>query len=103
MRIADERFCIGPPRAGESYLSIPALVSAALATRADAVHPGYGFLAESGDFAEALGRCGIVFVGPRPRHLRLMGDKARARRFMARVGVPVLPGSERALEDPRAG
>jgi acetyl-CoA carboxylase biotin carboxylase subunit len=98
VRVADERICIGPARAEQSYLSIPAVVSAAIATRADAVHPGYGFLAENGDFAEALRHCGITFVGPRPRHLRLMGDKARARRFMARAGVPVLPGTERALD-----
>ena len=98
VRVADERICIGPARAEQSYLSIPAVVSAAIATRADAVHPGYGFLAENGDLAEALRHCGITFVGPRPRHLRLMGDKARARRFMARAGIPVLPGTERALD-----
>jgi acetyl-CoA carboxylase, biotin carboxylase subunit len=74
-------------------------VSAAVATRADAVHPGYGFLAENGDLAEALRHSAIVFVGPRPRHLRLMGDKVRARRFMARAGVPVLPGTDRPLTD----
>src|SRR5207248_2357053 len=76
VRLADERICIGPPRAEQSYQSIPAVVSAALATRADAVHPGYGFLAENGDLAEALRRSGVAFVGPRARHLRLMGDKA---------------------------
>src|SRR2546430_2545930 len=92
---AEGRIGIGPPRAEESYQSIPAVVSAALATRADAVHPGYGFLAENGDLAEALRHSGVAFVGPRARHLRLMGDKARARRFMARAGVPVLPGAER--------
>src|SRR5213083_899758 len=99
VRLADERICIGPPRAEQSYQSIPAVVSAALATRADAVHPGYGFLAENGDLAEALRHSGVAFVGPRARHLRLMGDKARARRFMARAGVPVLPGTERPLDD----
>src|SRR6059058_6167233 len=99
VRLADERICIGPPRAEQSYQSIPAVVSAALATRADAVHAGYGFLAESGDLAEALRRSGVAFVGPRARHLRLMGDKARARRFMARAGVRVLPGTERPLDD----
>jgi acetyl-CoA carboxylase biotin carboxylase subunit len=100
VRLADERICIGPPPAAESYLKIPAVVSAALAVRADAVHPGYGFLAENGDLAEALERCSVAFVGPRARHLRLMGDKARARRFMARAGVPVLPGTDGPLEDP---
>src|SRR5438132_1113433 len=99
VRLADERICIGPPRAEQSYQSIPAVVSAALATRADAVHPGYGFLAENGDLAEALRHSGVAFVGPRARHLRLMGDKARARRFMARAGVRVLPGTERPLDD----
>src|SRR5206468_2227555 len=95
VRLADERICIGPPRAEQSYQSIPAVVSAALATRADAVHPGYGFLAENGDLAEALRHSGVAFVGPPARHLRLMGDKARARRFMARAGLAVLPGTER--------
>src|SRR5438094_8501191 len=71
VRLADERICIGPPRAEQSYQSIPAVVSAALATRADAVHPGYGFLAENGDLAEALRHSGVAFVGPRPRPLRL--------------------------------
>ncbi|HJQ84417.1 MAG TPA: biotin carboxylase N-terminal domain-containing protein [Candidatus Binatia bacterium] len=99
VRLADEKICIGPPRAEESYLSIPAVVSAALATRADAVHPGYGFLAENGDLADALRHSGVAFVGPRARHLRLMGDKARARRFMARAGLSVLPGTERAVDD----
>ena len=98
VRLADERICIGPPSAEQSYQSIPAVVSAALATRADAVHPGYGFLAENGDLADALRHSGVAFVGPRARHLRLMGDKARARRFMARAGVTVLPGTERALD-----
>src|SRR3989442_1133427 len=96
VRLADERICIGPPRAEQSYQSIPAVVSAALATRADAVHPGYGFLAENGDLAEALRRSGVAFVGPRARHLRPMGDKARARRVMARAGGGGLPGAARA-------
>src|SRR5947208_8741510 len=99
VRLADERICIGRPRAEQSYQSIPAVVSAALATRADAVHPGYGFLAETGVLAGALRHSGVAFVGPRARHLRLMGDKVRARRFMARAGVAVLPGTERPLDD----
>jgi len=93
-RMADEAVCIGPPPAEESYLNIPAVISAALPYGADAVHPGYGFLSENGDFAEACQRSGLSFVGPRARHIRLMGDKPRARRIMARAGVPVLPGSE---------
>ena len=95
--LADERICIGPPPAEHSYLKIAALVSAALARGCDAVHPGYGFLAENGDFAEACERSGLVFVGPRVRTIKLMGDKARARRFVRRAGVPVLPGTPTSL------
>jgi acetyl-CoA carboxylase biotin carboxylase subunit len=94
VRIADESVCIGPPAAENSYLSIPTILSAATAFGADAVHPGYGFLSENGDFAEACQKSGLTFVGPRARHIRLMGDKPRARRIMIRAGVPVLPGSE---------
>ena len=94
VRIADESVCIGPPAAEDSYLNIPAILSAATTFGADAVHPGYGFLSENGDFAEACQRSGLNFVGPRARHIRLMGDKPRARRIMKKAGVPVLPGSE---------
>src|SRR6516162_5793972 len=94
MRMADEAVCIGPAPAEQSYLNIPAIVSTALTYGADAVHPGYGFLSENGDFAEACRRSGLHFVGPLARHIRLMGDKPRARRIMIRAGVPVLPGSE---------
>ena len=94
VRMADESVCIGPPAAEESYLSIPSILSAALTYGADALHPGYGFLSENGDFAEACQRSGLQFVGPRARHIRLMGDKPRARRIMKRAGVPVLPGSD---------
>jgi acetyl-CoA carboxylase biotin carboxylase subunit len=94
VRIADESVCIGPAAAEDSYLNLPAIISAALTYRADTVHPGYGFLSENGDFAEACRRSGLNFVGPRARHIRLMGDKPRARRIMKRAGVPVLPGSE---------
>jgi acetyl-CoA carboxylase, biotin carboxylase subunit len=94
VRMADESVCIGPPEAEASYLNIPSIISAALTYGADAVHPGYGFLSENGDFAEACRRSGLYFVGPRARHIRLMGDKPRARRIMKRAGVPVLPGSE---------
>jgi acetyl-CoA carboxylase biotin carboxylase subunit len=94
VRMADESVCIGPPAAVDSYLSIPSILSAAVAYGADAVHPGYGFLSENGDFAEACQRSGLQFVGPRARHIRLMGDKPRARRIMKRAGVPILPGSE---------
>ena len=94
VRMADESVCIGPPAAEDSYLSIPSIVSAAMTYGVDAIHPGYGFLSENGDFAEACQRSGLQFVGPRARHIRLMGDKPRALRIMKRAGVPVLPGSE---------
>jgi acetyl-CoA carboxylase, biotin carboxylase subunit len=94
VRMADEAVCIGPAAAEQSYLNIPAIVSTALTYGANAVHPGYGFLSENGDFAEACQRSGIAFVGPRARHIRLMGNKPRARRIMKRAGVPILPGSE---------
>ena len=94
VRMADEAVCIGPAAAEDSYLNIPAIISTALTYGADAVHPGYGFLSENGDFAEACRRSGVHFVGPLARHIRLMGDKPRARRIMVRAGVPVLPGSE---------
>jgi acetyl-CoA carboxylase biotin carboxylase subunit len=96
-KLADEKICIGPPPAEQSYLKIAALVSAALAKGCDAVHPGYGFLSENGDFAEACQRSGVAFIGPRVRNIKLMGDKARARRFMKRAGVPVLPGTLTSL------
>ncbi len=99
VQLADESVCIGPPSPSESYLNISAIVSAALAFGADAVHPGYGFLSENGDFAEACQRSGLVFVGPRVRNIRLMGDKPRARRIMERAGVPVLSGTSAGITD----
>ena len=99
--LADRAVCVGPPAAEQSYLNIAAIITAALAQGCDAVHPGYGFLSENGDFAEACRLTGLVFVGPRLRCIRLMGDKARARRVLARRGVPVLPGSARTLRDRR--
>ena len=99
VQLADESVCIGPPSPTESYLNISAIVSAALAFGADAVHPGYGFLSENGDFAEACQRSGLVFVGPRVRNIRLMGDKPRARRIMERAGVPVLSGTSAGITD----
>lgn len=98
-RLADERVCVGPDRPEDSYLNVPAMLSAALSRGADAVHPGYGLLAENGDFAEACERSGLAFIGPRVRHLRLMGDKPRARRIVEKAGVRVLPGSEGPLAD----
>jgi acetyl-CoA carboxylase, biotin carboxylase subunit len=98
VRFADEDVCIGPPRAAQSYLSVPAVISAAEVTGADAIHPGYGFLSESAYLAEVCEACHIKFIGPDPRVIRLMGDKARARRVMKKAGVPVLPGSEGIVE-----
>jgi acetyl-CoA carboxylase biotin carboxylase subunit len=98
VRFADEDVCIGPARAAESYLNVPAIISAAEITGADAVHPGYGFLSESAYLAEVCEACHVKFIGPDPQVIRLMGDKARARRAMKKAGVPVLPGSEGTLE-----
>jgi acetyl-CoA carboxylase biotin carboxylase subunit len=93
VRFADEKVCIGPPAARASYLSIPALISAAEVTGADAVHPGYGFLSENAEFAEVVGKCGLQWIGPQPEVMRIMGDKVSARETMSRAGVPILPGS----------
>jgi acetyl-CoA carboxylase biotin carboxylase subunit len=101
VRLADERVCVGPAAAVDSYLNIPAIVSAALSFGADAVHPGYGFLSENGDFAEACQRSGLTFIGPRVRNIRLMGDKPRARRIMEKAGVPVLLGTSAGITDVR--
>src|SRR6188508_2002808 len=94
VRFADEDVCIGPPRSAESYLSVPAIISAAEITGADAIHPGYGFLSESAYLAEVCEACHIKFIGPTPNVIRLLGDKARARRAMKKAGVPILPGSD---------
>ena len=98
VRFADEDVCIGPPRSLDSYLNVPAIISAAEITGADAIHPGYGFLAESAYLAEVCEACHIRFIGPDPNVIRLMGDKARARRAMKKAGVPVLPGSDGPVE-----
>ncbi len=99
VKLADESVCIGPPPAAASYLNIPAIISAAEVTDAEAIHPGYGFLAENADFAEKVERSGFVFIGPRPENIRLMGDKVSAKQAMAKVGVPTVPGSEGALPE----
>jgi acetyl-CoA carboxylase biotin carboxylase subunit len=93
VRFADEKVCIGPPTAKQSYLSIPALISAAEVTGADAVHPGYGFLSENADFAETVIKCGLQWIGPQPEVMRKMGDKVSARAAMSEAGVPILPGT----------
>jgi acetyl-CoA carboxylase biotin carboxylase subunit len=99
VKLADESVCIGPAPASASYLNIPAIISAAEVTDAEAIHPGYGFLSENADFAEKVERSGFVFIGPRPENIRLMGDKVSAKQAMTKAGVPTVPGSEGALSD----
>jgi len=98
VRFADEEVCIGPARSADSYLNIPSILSAAEITGADAIHPGYGFLAESAHFAEVSEACHVRFIGPSPRAIRMMGDKALARATMKKAKVPVLPGSEGVVD-----
>lgn len=99
VRLADESVCIGPPASTASYLNIPAIVSAAIVTGADAIHPGYGFLSENARFAEIVEEHGITFIGPTPDHIRTMGDKVEAKKTMVRVGVPVVPGTDGAVTE----
>ncbi len=99
VRLADESVCIGPPPARESYLHLPAILSAAAVTGADAIHPGYGFLSENAQFAEMVEAHGITFIGPSPAHMRMMGDKIAAKAAMASLGVPLVAGSDGALHD----
>ncbi|MBN8742787.1 MAG: acetyl-CoA carboxylase biotin carboxylase subunit [Thiomonas arsenitoxydans] len=102
VRLADEAVCIGPAPSAQSYLHMPAIISAAEVTDAEAIHPGYGFLSENADFAERVEKSGFAFIGPRPDSIRLMGDKVSAKQAMIRSGVPCVPGSEGALpDDPR--
>src|ERR671925_470331 len=97
VRFADEAICIGPPQLGQSYLNIPAVISAAEIANVDAIHPGYGLLAENANFAEVSETCNIKFIGPPPEITRLMGEKEKARAAMKKAGVPILPGSEGIL------
>jgi acetyl-CoA carboxylase biotin carboxylase subunit len=97
VRFADEAICIGPPRLSESYLNIPAVISAAEIANVDAVHPGYGLLSENANFAEVTETCGVKFIGPPPEITRMMGEKEKARAEMKRCGVPILPGSDGVL------
>ena len=99
VRLADEAICIGPPPAKDSYLNIPAIISAAEISNADAIHPGYGFLSENARFAEIVEEHKIVFVGPKPEHIRTMGDKVQAKKTAGALGMPLVPGSEGAIED----
>src|SRR3546814_5134003 len=106
MRISDwssdvcsSDLCIGPPAAKDSYLNIPAIISAAEITGADAIHPGYGFLSENERFAEIIEAHDMIFVGPKPEHIRTMGDKVEAKRTAVKLGLPVVPGSPGAVTD----
>jgi acetyl-CoA carboxylase biotin carboxylase subunit len=99
VKLADESVCIGPAQSSLSYLNMPAIISAAEVTDAEAIHPGYGFLSENPDFAERVEKSGFVFIGPRSESIRLMGDKVSAKQAMIRAGVPCVPGSEGALPD----
>mgnify|MGYP001205413980 CR=1 FL=1 len=99
VRLADETVCIGPPPAQQSYLNTAAIISAATISHADAIHPGLGFLAENADFAEAVEEHGFTFIGPTPEHIRLMGDKVRAKAAAVELGLPTVPGSPEALRD----
>jgi acetyl-CoA carboxylase biotin carboxylase subunit len=99
VRLADESVCIGPPPARDSYLNIPAILSAALVTGAEAIHPGYGFLSENAGFAEMVEAHGLTFIGPSSAHIRMMGDKIAAKEAMAKLGVPLVPGSDGVVSD----
>jgi len=98
VRFADEAVCIGPAKSHESYLNIPSIISAAEITNVDAIHPGYGYLAESSYFTDVCETCGIKFIGPNPDMIQLMGDKAEARKRVGQAGLPVVPGSELVLD-----
>ena len=99
VRLADEAICIGPPAAKDSYLNIPAIISAAEISGADAIHPGYGFLSENARFAEIIEEHKLIFVGPKPEHIRTMGDKVMAKKTAGELGLPLVPGSDGAIED----
>ena len=99
IKLADESVCIGPAASRESYLNVPAIISAAEVTDAEAIHPGYGFLSENADFAEKVIQSGFVFIGPKPETIRVMGDKVAAIEAMKKAGIPCLPGSDGPLGD----
>src|SRR3984885_3980323 len=99
VKLADEAVCIGPPQSAQSYLNMPAIISTAEVTDAEAIHPGYGFLSENADFAERVEKSGFTFIGPTPESIRIMGDKVSAKQAMIKAGVPCVPGSEGALAD----
>jgi len=100
VRLADEAVCIGPPAAKDSYLNVANIISAAEVTHADAIHPGYGFLSENAQFAEIVESHNLIWVGPKPEHIRTMGDKVEAKRTAAKLGLPLVPGSEGPVDGP---
>ncbi len=99
-RLSDESVCIGPASASDSYLNIPAIIAAAEITNADAIHPGYGFLSENASFASIVEEHGFSFIGPSSDHIKLMGNKIRAKEIMQKLNIPVVPGSLGSLQDP---
>ncbi len=103
VRLADESVCIGPPPGKDSYLNIPSILTAASVTGADAIHPGYGFLSENAQFAEMIEEHGFTFIGPKPEHIRMMGDKVMAKKTVKELGLPVVPGSDGAIETAEEG
>jgi acetyl-CoA carboxylase biotin carboxylase subunit len=103
VRLADQSVCIGPPNAQQSYLHIPAILAAAEVSGADAIHPGYGFLSENADFAEMVEEHGYNFIGPTPEHIRMMGDKIIAKETVTKLGIPVVPGSDGAINSTEEG
>ena len=103
VRLADESVCIGPPKSHDSYLNIPAILSAAALTGADAIHPGYGFLSENAQFARMVEEHGFAFIGPTPEHIEQMGDKVMAKKTVKALGIPVVPGSDGGVEDADEG
>jgi acetyl-CoA carboxylase biotin carboxylase subunit len=103
VRLADESVCIGPPPSRDSYLNIPAILSAAALTNADAIHPGYGFLSENAQFAYMVEEHGFAFIGPKPEHIEMMGDKVVAKQTVKKLGLPVVPGSDGAIENVEEG
>src|SRR6188768_1651535 len=99
VRLADHAICIGPPQASESYLNTAAIISAAEISGADAIHPGYGFLSENAKFAEIVEAHGLIWIGPKPEHIRTMGDKIQAKRTAGALGLPLVPGSDGPIAD----
>ncbi len=103
VRLADESVCIGPPPGKDSYLNIPSILTAAAVTGAEAIHPGYGFLSENAQFARMVEEHGFAFIGPKPEHIETMGDKVTAKQTVKELGLPVVPGSDGAIESAEEG